>query len=192
MLVYRVFPYLPSATDATESGHPMYLHRPQGSGRWDNPAYYDTWYFAKGPECAIGETFAKLVEWSDDMFDFPIVAGSRRSLGIFDLPDDLPLLDLDDAAALLERGLRPTKVVSLNRSHTQGLALAAHQERLPHGPRRWSGIQWWSQWRPQWEVIAVCVPTGEDPPHELVKIDHLDLRHPALIAAAQALRKPLA
>lgn len=39
MLVYRVFPHLNSAK-AGEPGHPSYLHRPQGTGRRDNPDHY--------------------------------------------------------------------------------------------------------------------------------------------------------
>lgn len=191
MLVYRVFPYLPGVTDRDESGHPLYLHKPQGHGRWDNPVHYDSWYFAKTPECAVGETFGRLLEWTDDMFDFPLTPGSRRALGVFDVPDDLPMLDLDDAGALLARGLRPSKIVSPNRSKTQEIALAVHDERMDHGPRKWAGIQWWSQWRSFWEVVVLCVPHGEDPVHELVKVDPIDLAHPAVVAAAHALRKPL-
>jgi hypothetical protein len=191
MLVYRVFPYLANATSPDDPGHPMYLHRPQVGGRWDNPVHYDTWYFARTPECAVGETFAKLDSWSEDMFDFPALPGSRRALGVFDLPDDLPLLDLDDPETLLRRGLRPSGVVSLNRGYTQGVALALHDERLPHGPRRWSGVQWWSLWRPFWEVLAVWVPASEHAPHEVVKIDALDTRHPAVASAAKTLRRPI-
>lgn len=189
MLVYRVFPYLSTASDAGVQGHPMHLHKPQGHGRWDNPLSYDTWYFAKAPECAVGETFGNLTEWSDDMFDFPIVPGSRRTLGVFDLPDDLPVIDLDDAKMLLDRGIRPSKVVSPNRSHTQAMALSINDEFHAHGPRMWSGIQWWSSWRSHWEVVVAFVQAGDDLPHELVKIEHLDITHPAVVVAAHTLRR---
>lgn len=187
VLVYRVFPHLASVSDPTVPGHPLYLHRPQLGGRWDNPVHYDAWYFAKSPECAIGETFAGVKEWSNDMFDFPWVPGSRRSLGVFDLPDSTPLLDLDDATALARRGVRPSKVVSPNRSSTQVLALSMFEERHAHGARLWSGLQWWSQLRPQWDVLVVWVEIGQPIPHDVVKVEDLDLGHPAVGAAAKAL-----
>ena len=94
------------------------------------------WYFATTPECAVGETFAKLDSWSEDMFDFPALPGSRRALGVFDLPDDLPLLDLDDPQILLRRGLRPSGVVSLNRKVDPGrkVALGMRPEHLQLDP----------------------------------------------------------
>jgi len=186
MLVYRVFPQLPSAAVGT-LGHAQYLHAKQGLGRLDNPGHYLVWYLACSPTGAIGETFADLDIWSDSMFVYPGLAGSRRSLATYSIPDDLPLLDLDDAKNLLDRGLRPTQVVERNRSATQAWALRIFDERNDRGSRMWNGVKWWSIHRPQWENIGYwgnAAPTVEN-------VETLTTSHAALKDAARALSKPI-
>lgn len=109
MLVYRVFPHLETA----EPGHPLYEHRPQRGGRADHPDYY-VWYVAREAEAACGEAFGNLSLWTDSMFDFPAVPGARKALGVYELPDDLRICDLDEPHRLVELGLRPTQVVIRN------------------------------------------------------------------------------
>jgi len=152
MLVYRVFPYLPAASDG-EQGHPQYQH-PQGSGRLDNPHSYFVWYFSMDPQGAIGEVFADLTMWDDDMFIFPKLAGSRRALGVYSLPDNCPLLDLDDAGNLLDRGLRPTQVIERNRPSTASWARKIWEEQNFAGDRKWEGVRWWSYHRPVWRIVG--------------------------------------
>lgn len=188
MLVYRVFAHLPSAA-AGKPGHPGYLHKPQGKGRLDNPLHYDVWYFALTPEAAVGEVFADLTLWGEDMFEFPALPGARRALGVFELPDDLSLLDLDDAATLLARGLRPTQVIARNRATTQSWSLAIFNEHNDHGTRRWTGVRWWSYHRPHWTVIGLWQVTGERPPRHEARIEPLDLDHPAVLDASRTLGK---
>lgn len=122
MLVYRVFPHLPTA-ERGDSGDAMYVHRPQGRGRLDNPDRYDIWYFGLTPETAVAESFADLAVWRAGMFDFPALPGARRALGVFDVPDEARILDLDDANAPRDRALRPTQIVSRIRPTTQAWAL---------------------------------------------------------------------
>lgn len=190
MIVYRVFPRHPSAAPG-EPGHPDFLYRPQGRGRLDNPGHYDLWYFAVVPECAIGEVFGDLSEWVGDMFHVPYLPGSRRALGRFEIPDDLSVLDLDDANALLVRGLRPTQVVARNRATTQGWALRIFEESNDDGSRKWAGVRWWSFQRPQWPVLGMWVAPGETSAHRIVGVDRLDLTHPSIVDAARTLAKPL-
>jgi hypothetical protein len=121
------------------------------------------------------------------MFANPGLVGSRRSLVTYKILDDLPLLDLDDANNLLERGLRPTQVVGRNRSATQTWALRIFDERNDRGARMWDGVKWWSIHRPQWEIIGYwgrATPT-------VVKVERLTISHPALIDAADALKTPI-
>lgn len=188
MLVYRVFPYLPTAKPG-ESGGPMYLHRPQGRGRLDNPADYDTWYFGITPETAIGEAFGDLAVWREEMFEFPSLPGARRALGVFEIPDDTAVLDLDDARNLLDRGLRPTQVVARNRPTTQAWALRIFNETGPDGSRRWAGVRWWSFQRPHWTVIALWVTAGAAPIHSCLRVETLTIDHPAVVDAARSLGK---
>jgi len=106
VIVYRVVVHDPSAGPGAP-GHAEYVHRPQGHGRLDNPRHYDLWYFAVLPEAAIGEVFGNLTDWTESMFLAPYLPAARRALARFEIPDDLNVLDLDDAKSLLERGLRP-------------------------------------------------------------------------------------
>jgi hypothetical protein len=185
VLLYRVFAYLASATVGTP-GHPGYLHRPQGRGRLDNPSDYDGWYLSEQEAGAVGEVFADLLRWTDDMFAAPYLPGAKRALGTYEIPDDTGLLDLDDARNLLARGLRPTQVIERNRPATQAWALDIYNERKAGtGARLWAGVRWWSYHRPQWRVVGLWGVTPAP-----VRVDALDLAHPAVIDAARVLAKP--
>jgi len=190
VIIYRAFPYLPSAKPG-ESGHPLYLHRPQGRGRADNPAEYDTWYFALQPEAAIGEIRGDLAVWRPDTFATPFLPGGYYALGRYQIPDELPLLDLDDAQNLLDRGLRPTQVIARNRPTTQSMALRIFLEANTDGTRKWAGIRWWSFQRPHWTVLALWVPPQRPIPHKFIDADPLDLDNPSVVDAAVSLSKPI-
>lgn len=183
MLLYRVFPYDPSAA-VGEPGHPLYEHRPQRGGRIDHPDYY-VWYLSRQAEGAIGETFGNLASWDDSMFHFPAAPGARRSLGVFRLPDDLRLLDLDDPANLTKLQLRPTQVVARNLAVTQEWGHRIWSERDPHdsATHRWQAVKWWSYHRPIWDIIASWArPTFDH-------VEALDFGHTAVIDAAEALSR---
>jgi hypothetical protein len=184
MLVYRVFPHLPSAVPGTP-GHATYLHNGQGRGRLDNPSHYYVWYLSYDPCGAIGETFGNLETWSSAMFSYPRIAGSKRALAIYVLPDDLSIIDLNDAQNLLAPGLRPTQVVERNRSATQAWALRIFDECNTQGQQMWQGVTWWSFHRPQWRLLgcwASITPT-------LVSVEPLDTKHYAVADTAATLRK---
>ena len=185
MLAYRVFPYIPGTADGLP-GSPSYLHKPQGSGRLDNPAHYAVWYLASEESGAIGETFGDLPEWTDAMFIYPDLQGGRRALGTYHLPDDVPLLDLDDAKVLLQRGLRPTQVIERNRSATQKWALSIFDERGHQGVRLWAGVRWWSYRSPSWRILGVWGATPT-----CVHVANLTTTHPAIEDAATVLSKTL-
>jgi hypothetical protein len=177
VLLYRVFPYLPTASTG-EPGHPLYLHPAQGSGRFDNPDHYLTRYLAAEAVGAIGESFGDLSTWRDEMFEFPLIPGSRKALGVYDLPDDLPYLDLDDPRRLVELGVRPSQVVERNSPYAQALALRIYRA------RRYNGIRWWSFHRPQWRVYCLW---EIDP--AIAQIEQLTMSHIAVQSAARALAK---
>ena len=179
MLLYRVLPHVASARKG-EPGHPLYVHPDQGRGRWDNPTQYLAWYMAQEPTSAVGEAFAGVSAWRNEMFAFPQVPGAQRALGVYRLPDDLLYVDLDDAQTLVERGMRPSQVVERNRPYTQGKALEIYQE------QKWMGIRWWSFHRPQWRVWCLW---EVDP--ECEDIQELHVAHVAVGDAARTLAKPI-
>ncbi|HUH69543.1 MAG TPA: RES domain-containing protein [Mycobacterium sp.] len=180
MLAYRVFPHLPGARPG-EPGHPLYEHRPQRGGRIDHPDYH-VWYLSRLAEAACGETFGNLARWDSSMLKFPQLPGARRALGVYELPDDLRVLDLDDPAQLVRLGLRPTQIVIRNLSVTQAWGHRIWSETDPHtGERAWQAVVWWSYHRPIWTVLASWLRP------ELIRVEPLNLEHPALIDAAKAL-----
>ena len=185
MLLYRVFPYLTTASEG-QPGHPEYIHPAQGKGRLDNRNDYLCWYMSPEAAGAVGEVFGDLGEWTDGMFSAPFIPGSRRALGIYEVPAETPLLDLDDAKTLLSRGLRPSQVIERNRPATQAWALGIYNEKNDDGTRKWRGVRWWSFQRPQWRVIGLWDLTPS-----CKKVEELDLWHPAVIDAAKALHRLL-
>lgn len=181
MLVFRVFPHLPSARRPTEPGHALYTHPDQGLGRLDNPDLYLVRYLALDPAAAVAEAFGNVAVWRPSMLGFPNLAGSERALGAYRLDEKRhPLLDLDDARCLLDRGLRPTQVVSRNRPTTQAWARRIFEE------GRWAGVRWWSYHRPHWTVAGIW----SDGALELLEVLPV-AGHPALADAARSLRRIL-
>src|ERR1700724_3593274 len=76
VLLYRVFPFLESASNPTEPGHPLHVHPVQGGGRWDNPNLYLVRYLSTSAEGAVGETFGGVGSWSSAMLASPHLPGS--------------------------------------------------------------------------------------------------------------------
>lgn len=181
MLVYRVFPHLPSARQG-QPGHPLYEHRPQRGGRVDHPDYF-VWYVSRHAEAACGESFGNLSFWDDSMFEFPQVPGARRALGVFTLPDDLRICDLDDPAQLVRLGLRPTQVVTRNLPVTTAWGHRIWSETSADHDPQWQAVSWWSYHRPVWSVLASWERPG------LVRVEPLDLEHPGIVDAATALKR---
>jgi hypothetical protein len=91
-----------------------------------------------------------------------------------------PVPDLDDPRELLRRGLRPSRVATLDRFVTQGMALDLFGGGVP-------GFRWWSTLEASWtnatlfaeRAIPALAVQGEPEP--------LSLDHPALRAAVDAL-----
>lgn len=191
MLLYRVFRHLPGAKEH-EPGHPLYLHRPQGQGRWDNDDLYGAWYLARNAECAVGETLGDHATWRPSSFDVRVPAGGRFALGVYQVRDTIALLDLNNSQNLWDRGLNPTQIAIRNRSATQDIARSIFCEKRSNGIRKWDGISWWSTRWPHWNPICLWVLNGESPELQLLHVDALRLDHPAVVDAAQTLAKPIA
>ncbi len=179
MLLYHVFAHLPTAATG-KPGHPLYVHPAQGAGRFDNPSYYLAWYLAAEAAGAVGESFADLSTWRDEMFEFPHIPGARRTLGVYELPDDLPYVDLDDPRRLVDLGVRPSQVVERNRPYTQALALRIYQQGTHNG------IRWWSFHRPQWRVYCLWEISPS-----VARVEPLTVGHIAVQSAARTLAKTI-
>ena len=186
MELFRVTAHDPRA-DEGQPGHPRYIYPLQTIGRWDNADIYRAIYLAHTPEGAIGEAFGNLASWGDAMFETPYLPSARRALVTFSAPDDLPLLDLDNADELAVRALRPSQIVIPNPPFTQAIAKMAYHEMAAPGKRRYSGITWWSRQYPGWSNVMLWFPIDVEPKLEVIAIDHLTMAHPAVVAAAKVL-----
>jgi hypothetical protein len=120
------------------------------------------------------------------MLEFPQIPGVRRALAVYELPDDLRVLDLDDPAQLVRLGLRPTQIVIRNRTVTQAWGHRIWAETDPHtGDHAWQAVSWWSYHHPIWTVLASWLRP------QSARVEPLHHDHPALVDAAKALQRPL-
>ena len=179
MRLYRVLPFRPEAADG-RPGHPLFVPSTQGAGRADSPGAYTVLYLSDAPAGAAAEAFGAIPLWTETMFEKPALLNGRRALAAYELRDEAPVLDLDDAKALQRLGLRPSDVVTRDREVTQAWALQAFKN------KRWIGVRWWSYYDPRWYSYGLwdrrqLTVTGVEP---------LSLDHPAVVEAATVLRRP--
>lgn len=185
MRLYRCYPRIPGARTG-RPGHWRYVPRPQQRGRWDNAELYDSWYFSRSPIGAIAESFYNKRRWIPEVFLTP--TGDARALASFEFTGELPLLDFDDAAVLLEFGMRPSQVVAQDLTTTQQLARRVYER----DGGSISGLSWWSSQLPS-ETSVMLWGSGGAPPQglRLMGIESLSVEHPAVIETAERLYRVL-
>lgn len=178
MRLYRVFPYLPGAQSG-EPGHPLYVPRPQGAGRIDDPSLYEAMYLGDSPVCAVTETFGNLKVWTPKMLLTPYLPTGRRALGTYELQDGATVADLDDPSLLVSLGLRPSRVTTRERSITQAWARVLFER------QQWVGVRWWSYYDPDSYAYGLWDRTALD----VVGVEPLAIDHPTIVEAAGRLRR---
>lgn len=147
MNLYRVIPYDPSAAP-TQRGGALFVPPGSRRNRIDNPDLYDVLYLAAAPEAAIAESFGRSPIWTAETF----IHGTGRpySLLTYDVPDDIPIFDLDDIDALRSIGImRPSAIVTRDRAKTQAWARSIFES------GRYVGASWWSYYSPDWIVMGL-------------------------------------
>ncbi len=128
---------------------------------------------------AVGEAFGNHALWTPQLLAGPPgLADSTRALATLTVSAEV--LDLDDPAVLLERGLRPSEVVIRDLTRTQAWALRMF------GERRWGGVRWWSRHDARWSAAGIWDRDGID----VENVAGLTLDHPAVIEAAEVLSRP--
>lgn len=179
--LYRVLPYLRGARAGTP-GHPLFVPHSTGAARVDNPGQYDVLYLGDTAAGAIAEAFGWAPRWDASLFrGIPALRGSVRALAAYELADDrAAVCDLDDAQRLVDLGLRPSQVVTRDRSVTQRWAADIH------GRGSFAGVRWWSYYDPRWgsyglwDVSALRVAS-------VTVLD--DVEQPDFVAAAEVLNR---
>lgn len=174
MIVWRVAP-IDARARRGRPFHPLYIPPSSGRHRIDNADLYTVLYASAQPAGAVAEAFASFTPWGDYLLAHP--RGAVRRLVAFDVPDTPPLLDLDDARALVRRRLRPSQVVTRDREITQAWARRAWEE------AQFAGVQWWSYHDPRWATLGLWATDG-------IKVDTVEdlaATHPAVVEAAEVL-----
>ena len=142
-ILYRVFPYLASASKY-ETGGALYIP-PQGGGRLDNPGIYSVLYLSDSPSGAIAEAFGRFPEWSSAILaSGSAMPGSFRAIATYLLPEEAKICNLDDASQLIELGLRPSDVVTRDYERSRCWARRIWES------SQWTGVRWWSFYDSKW------------------------------------------
>ncbi len=178
--LYRVLPYLGSARTGAP-GHPLHVPPSTGANRVDNAGVYEVLYVGDSAPGAIAEAFAWKPVWDVGLFrGTPSLPGSVRALARYSLDEPAAVCDLDDATRLVELGLRPSDVVTKDRSVTQRWALALYHA------NRFAGVRWWSYYDPRWGSFGLW----DVRPLHLIDVTVLDdLDQPDFAAAADVLNR---
>lgn len=141
------------------------MHPQQGAGRLDNPDAYLVRYVADTGIAAVAEAFGQFELWTPALLQGPpALPGSRMVLAEFELADQIRILDLDDGNNLIAWSLRPSRVVTRDRSITQAWARNIFQS------GQYDGVRWWSYYGPDWASIGVW----GGPDLEVVQIHELE------------------
>lgn len=179
--LFRVAPCRAGARTGTP-GHPAFVpvgH--QGYGRLDNPSLYAVLYLADSSAAAVAEAFRGRHPWNGAMFQGPpAVPGSAYALSRFSC--DEAVVDLDDPSELIARMLRPSRIVTPDRTETQRWANALYAEGA------WAGARWWSSLDSRWGVFGVW---AQDALRLRGAPSPLDMNHPAVRQAAATLDRVL-
>lgn len=177
MDLWRVCVWTPGQDQPGENGHPLYVWPRQGAGRADDPhGEYLVMYLGDSREGAVAEHLGNYVRWTPAVLQLPPAAPPRSMLALARYTLDAAVLDLDDPYVLVDWGLRPSSVVTRDRSVTQRWARAVFD-----GGRH-AGVSWWSYRDPRWASLAVWDRSGlvlaEEP-------EPLTLDHPAVVTASE-------
>jgi len=180
MTFFRVFPYDSSAA-VGQPGGALFVPRSQGHWRIDNSDLYDVFYVSSHKEGAIAEAFGQFTTWRSETFTN--AHGFVYSLAHYDTTDNVTVVDLDDANELVALGLKPSDVISRNRTKTQAWA------RRLFLSKRGIGVGWWSYYDPEmhsfglWNVASLNVDGTPEPLHVL---------HPDVTGTAKRINRSLA
>lgn len=149
MILHRCFAWDARARPDRPDGA-LWFPRPyQGDGRHDNPDLYACLYLADRPLSCVVEQLARFrgQRLSPALL---VRRGLPLALAALELDDRVPLVDLDEPAALRRERLRPSLVATRRREVTQPQARAIY-ERHPEA----AGIRWWSTFESLWAHVTL-------------------------------------
>jgi hypothetical protein len=150
MKLYRVFPWIEKAAADKTGG--VFFVPPQGTGRIDNPEHYGVLYASDSAAGAIAETFTRnpyRMHWTPRMLR-PRLPGAITAIAEITAPEaTIHLCDLDEPEQLIAQTLRPSLVITRERTATQTWALRIFEQ------QRFAGVRWWSYHESRWGSIGL-------------------------------------
>jgi hypothetical protein len=173
--LYRTFTMWP------DGGDPLTVARGyQGGGRHDNPDVYGALYASRSPVSAVAEALRRFRGREVGGRPLERADGGRLALATVDDSGLDGLVDLDDPAVLGARSLRPSVVATRNREITQPIALSIYGE-------GGEGFEWWSTVEASWINLTLFAERAVPKLNVVGDPEVLDLRHPAVLSAGEAI-----
>jgi hypothetical protein len=122
----------------------------QGSARHDSPDRYGCLYLAEVAVSAVAETLAPFRGTGDLHPELLVRSGRQLALAELELAEHATLIDLDDPAMLVTESLRPSIVVTGQRSVTQDYAVGQFERHTDA-----AGLRWWSTLEASWIQVTL-------------------------------------
>lgn len=122
----------------------------------------------------MAERFGNLAAWTEEMLAPPPALEHCTTCLVEYESGRTAACDIDDAHELVRLGLRPSEVVTRDRSRSQGWAESIWRE------RRWDGVRWWSYYGSHWGSFGLWDTTKL----RVVRVTALSRDHSAVARAA--------
>ena len=149
MRLYRCFPWDADVAATARGGAAWFPRMLQRAGRHDNPDLYGCLYTTQAPISSVVERLQGLRGTRLEAADLRS-SGLPLALAACVVPDEVPLVDLDEPRVLAEEGLRPSLVATGERPRTQAYAAELF---LRHPDA--AGLRWWSTFESQWPNVTL-------------------------------------
>ncbi|HEX2029949.1 MAG TPA: RES domain-containing protein [Actinomycetota bacterium] len=176
-MLFRAFPQIPGAASSEPGGALFVPRADQGDGRHDNPDEYGALYVSRVPQSPVAELLREYVGRGVTARTL-LREGFPIALAAFVDPD-VPVLDLDDPANLVARGLRPSRVATRQRERTRPIALGLYRE--GH-----AGFEWWSTIEASWINVTLFADRALGALRVAGEPEVLTTSHPIVREAAEA------
>lgn len=177
MKLFRVFPWNGRSRDNTFGG-PLYVNRElQGGTRHGIPDLDGVLYTSTIAVSAIAEAIKDFRGRTLENEDL-VLYGNRLSLGIFDLHDQIVLINLCDKNQLAHMDIDPIHIATKDRPVSQRMARQLHSNGA-------AGFLWWSSLEARWTNASLFESRVRDFITVQEPITPLSIEHPDLIDAAR-------
>lgn len=176
--LHRVFVSSPNASRPSDPGHPLYLPK-QGEGRIDDPTgAFQVWYCSEDWRVAVCEKFKDYDMWNPRVLQPPPNMPKGSLLAMATVTGAFELCDLDELQTLERLEIRPSRVVTPNRSQTQAWARKIY-EGVAGG--RLDGATWWCHWNSDYSAMGLWeLSNVEEVNTRILTVEHLTEAAPLL------------